>query len=138
MVVWIPAILVRRLEPLDREGTLDDFSGLGKRATVPVATIWTATFPSAVASTAGEHRAPGRVGRELIQEAITRSATDDLNLRNRLAGKLLERLDTKRYLKARLSRIARVKAGGQSGSCCPVSRQYATMAETMRPGGERA
>ena len=49
--------------------------------TAPVASICTAMLPSAVASTGPASTVtPGRVGGELVQQPIARSAADDLHL----------------------------------------------------------
>ena len=62
--------------------------------TAPVATICIAMLPSAVASTGpAMHRPPGRVGGELVQQPIARSAADDLHFGDRAAGQLFERVE---------------------------------------------
>ena len=60
---------------------------------------------------AGEHGAAGRVGGELIQQPVARSAADDVDLLDGMAGQLLERVEHEAVLERQaLENRARVAA----------------------------
>ena len=92
-VFGVPSVRVDRLEPFDRKRPIDDRARLGQLAD----SAGSHHLQADVAERsrlrgAGDHRAARGIGGPLLEQTIARSAADDANLVEAVAGELLERL----------------------------------------------
>src|SRR5436189_571943 len=93
-VLRVPAVRRHRLKALGRKRSVDDRARLGQRRDGAGGKhLHGDVAERGRFDRAGEHGATGRIGSELVQQPVARTAADDPDLVEAAAGQPLERLE---------------------------------------------